>query len=195
MQTRTWMLAAGVATLLSEAVAIWAPAWAIGAVSGAAILLIAGSLLALFHKTAGDAAGEYGERRQLGQTFSASLPWKINQPRLCASYDVAAALASELSDLIPQDTDIAADADRLRTLVAQAQQPFQRIDPGMVHLVQQITEKARSRFPQTLPVPAQPTERLLGHALDELGDVVNRLRPTKQTTPKRTPPTSDRTAK
>lgn len=36
MQTRTWVLAAGVAALLGEAVALWAPGWVIGMVSGAA---------------------------------------------------------------------------------------------------------------------------------------------------------------
>jgi hypothetical protein len=188
MQTRTWVLTAGVAALLGEAVALWAPGWAIGVVSGAAIFLIAGSLLTFLNETAADAAGEYGERRHFGQKFSASLPWKINQPRQGAAYDVAAVLAAELSDLIPQDSDIAAGADRLRTLVEQAPQPFERVDPDIVHVIQQITEEARSRFPQTLPVPARPTQRLLDHALDELGGVVNRLRPSAQTTPKHTPP-------
>jgi hypothetical protein len=123
MPTRTRLLAAGAATLLGEAAALWAPSWAIGVVSGAAIFLIAGSLRTLLNKTAADAAGEYGERRRFGQTFSASLPWKINQPRLGAAYDVAVVLAAELSDLIPQDADIAAGANRLRTIVEQAPKP------------------------------------------------------------------------
>lgn len=54
-------------------------------------------------------------------------------------------LASELSDLIPQDADIAVGADRLRTLVEQAQRPIERVDPGIVHLIQQITEQAAPR--------------------------------------------------
>lgn len=193
MQTRTWALAAGVAALLGEAAALWAPAWVIGVVSGAAVLLIAGSLLTYLNRTAADAAGEYGERRQFGQTFSASLPWKINQPRLGAAYDVAVVLAAELSDLIPQDADIAAGAARLRTLVEQAPRPVERVDPDIVHVIQQITEEARGRFPQTLPVPARPTERLFDRSLDELGGVVKRLRPSAQTTPKRIPPVNGQT--
>ena len=74
IQTRTWVPAAGAAALLGGAVALWAPIWTIGVVSGAAIVLIAGSLLTLLDKTAAAAAGEYGERRQFGQTFSAPLP-------------------------------------------------------------------------------------------------------------------------
>jgi hypothetical protein len=57
------VLAGGTAALLGEAVALWAPGWAIGVVSGAAIFLIAGSFLTVLNKPA---AGEYGERRRFG---------------------------------------------------------------------------------------------------------------------------------
>jgi hypothetical protein len=146
-------------------------------------------------KTAANSADEYGERRQFGRTFAASPPWQTNQPRLGAAYDVAVVVAAQLSDLIPQDADIAAGADRLRTLVEQAPRPVECVDPGIVHVIQQITEEVRGRLPQTLPVPGRPTERLLHHAPDELGGVLTRLRPSAQATPKPTPPANSQTAR
>jgi hypothetical protein len=118
-------------------------------VSGAAIVLIASSLLTLSNKTAAAAAGEYGERRQFGQRLSASLPWKINQPRLGAAYNVAVVLAAELSDLIPQDADTAARADRLRTLVEQSPNPSSASIP--------TSSTSSSRSPN---VPAAASRRL-----------------------------------